>query len=202
MVDLHVHSNYSDGTYTPSELINYAIEKNLTAFALTDHDTVDGLAEAFSYVTALQQEKGETEDHLKRPDGKYLFTGKIVCGVCGRTFCRKKANAGTAYSAAAWVCNGYATIGKKACASRRVPEKVLVPIVAGLLRVEDEAMPAAVSRLSAMTIFPDGRLEAMIDGKLQTTAWGNASRRDSWDETRRKRASEQMKETWKRRKAE
>ena len=60
MVDLHVHSNCSDGTYTPSELINYAIEKNLTAFALTDHDTVDGLAEAFSYVTALQQENGET----------------------------------------------------------------------------------------------------------------------------------------------
>ena len=97
--------------------------------------------------------------------------------------------------------NGYATIGKKACASRRVPEKVLIPIVAELLGVEEEAMPAAVSRISAMTIYLDGRLEATIDGKLQTAAWGNASRRDSWDETRRKRASEQMKETWKRRKA-
>ena len=148
-----------------------------------------------------QQDESETDEHLKRPDGKYLFTGKIVCGVCGRSFCRKKANAGTAYAASAWVCNGYATIGKKACASRRVPEKVLIPIVAELLGVEEEAMPAAVSRISAMTIYPDGRLEATIDGKLQTAAWGNASRRDSWDETRRKRASEQMKETWKRRKA-
>jgi methyl-galactoside transport system substrate-binding protein len=67
--------------------------------------------------------------------------------------------------------------------------------------VDEEMMPAAVSRISAMTIFPDGRLEATIDGKLQTAVWGNASRRDSWDETRRKRTSEQMKETWKRRKA-
>lgn len=48
-VDLHVHSNRSDGTYTPSELVAYAMEKGLAAFALTDHDTVDGLDEAVSY---------------------------------------------------------------------------------------------------------------------------------------------------------
>lgn len=46
MVDLHVHSTVSDGTYTPSELVIYAKNKNLTAFALTDHDTIDGVAEA------------------------------------------------------------------------------------------------------------------------------------------------------------
>lgn len=48
-VDLHVHSNKSDGTYTPSELVDYALEKGLCAFALTDHDTTDGLKEALSY---------------------------------------------------------------------------------------------------------------------------------------------------------
>lgn len=46
MIDLHVHSNKSDGTYTPTELVHYAVEKGLTAFALTDHDTVEGLDEA------------------------------------------------------------------------------------------------------------------------------------------------------------
>ncbi len=48
-VDLHVHSNKSDGTYTPEELVDYAIEKGLKAFALTDHDTTDGLDEAITY---------------------------------------------------------------------------------------------------------------------------------------------------------
>ena len=48
-IDLHVHSNKSDGSYTPSELVDYALKKNLLAFALTDHDTVDGLDEAISY---------------------------------------------------------------------------------------------------------------------------------------------------------
>ena len=46
MVDLHVHSTASDGTYTPSELVEYAVQKGLSAFALTDHDTISGLKEA------------------------------------------------------------------------------------------------------------------------------------------------------------
>ncbi len=45
-IDLHTHSTASDGTYSPSELIDYAHEKGLSAIALTDHDTVDGLSEA------------------------------------------------------------------------------------------------------------------------------------------------------------
>lgn len=46
MVDLHVHSTASDGTYTPSELVEYAALKGLSAFALTDHDTISGLDQA------------------------------------------------------------------------------------------------------------------------------------------------------------
>lgn len=45
-VDLHVHSNASDGTFTPSEVVALAVEKDLAAIALTDHDTIDGLSEA------------------------------------------------------------------------------------------------------------------------------------------------------------
>lgn len=45
-VDLHVHSNKSDGSFSPAQLVDYALEKGLTAFALTDHDTTDGIDEA------------------------------------------------------------------------------------------------------------------------------------------------------------
>lgn len=41
--DLHTHSIYSDGTWTPDALIDGAIEAGLSAIALTDHNTVDGL---------------------------------------------------------------------------------------------------------------------------------------------------------------
>ena len=53
MIDLHVHSTFSDGTLTPTQLVEHAMENHLTAFALTDHDTVDGLGEAFPALSFL-----------------------------------------------------------------------------------------------------------------------------------------------------
>ncbi|MFX0105209.1 MAG: PHP domain-containing protein [Candidatus Hodarchaeota archaeon] len=49
MIDLHLHSMASDGSDTPSQLINLALELNLKAIALTDHDTVAGLEQFLSY---------------------------------------------------------------------------------------------------------------------------------------------------------
>ncbi|MBO6107986.1 MAG: PHP domain-containing protein [Eubacterium sp.] len=46
LIDLHMHSTCSDGTDTPTELVKLALEKDLVAMALTDHDTVAGVAEA------------------------------------------------------------------------------------------------------------------------------------------------------------
>lgn len=43
MIDLHMHSNCSDGTLTPEELAAAALEMGLEAAALTDHDTVSGV---------------------------------------------------------------------------------------------------------------------------------------------------------------
>ena len=43
MVDLHTHSNISDGILNPIDLISYAVEENLSAIALTDHDSTDGI---------------------------------------------------------------------------------------------------------------------------------------------------------------
>ena len=46
MIDLHTHSTASDGTFSPAELAAEAHKAGLSLFALTDHDTVAGVAEA------------------------------------------------------------------------------------------------------------------------------------------------------------
>ena len=46
MIDLHSHSSASDGICSPQKAAEYAIQKNLKVWALTDHDTVEGLSEA------------------------------------------------------------------------------------------------------------------------------------------------------------
>ena len=47
-IDLHTHSNRSDGTFEPAEVVRLAAERALDVVALTDHDTTDGLTEALT----------------------------------------------------------------------------------------------------------------------------------------------------------
>ncbi|HTV76580.1 MAG TPA: PHP domain-containing protein, partial [Candidatus Baltobacteraceae bacterium] len=72
--DLHLHTNFSDGTFSPEELVSYAQRFDLSCIALTDHDTVEGCARAaaacdaagmeFIPGTELTAEHNDTELHL------------------------------------------------------------------------------------------------------------------------------------------
>jgi 3',5'-nucleoside bisphosphate phosphatase len=72
--DLHLHTNFSDGTFTPEELILQAQKHGLACIALTDHDTVEGCAATakacatagieFIPGTELTAEHNDTELHL------------------------------------------------------------------------------------------------------------------------------------------
>src|ERR687888_400259 len=42
--DLHLHTTHSDGTYTPAQVLDLARRSGLAAVAVTDHDTLDGVA--------------------------------------------------------------------------------------------------------------------------------------------------------------
>lgn len=46
--DLHIHTVYSDGILTPTEVVNWACNKKLTDISITDHDTTEGVEEAIS----------------------------------------------------------------------------------------------------------------------------------------------------------
>ena len=48
MIDLHTHTTFSDGSLTPTQLVEEATALGLTAVAVTDHDTIDGLPEALA----------------------------------------------------------------------------------------------------------------------------------------------------------
>jgi predicted metal-dependent phosphoesterase TrpH len=61
LIDLHTHTNASDGTDTPSQLIDKAINKRVDVLALTDHDTTRGWAEA---TDALLNHPSNSNMHL------------------------------------------------------------------------------------------------------------------------------------------
>jgi len=73
MIDLHTHSNCSDGSMSPTELVAYAASKNISAIALSDHDTVSGIDEAMAagqkygveVIPAIEfSVQSETETHI------------------------------------------------------------------------------------------------------------------------------------------
>lgn len=78
MIDLHSHSSASDGILSPRESAEYAIQKNLKVWALTDHDTVDGLKEAAR--TCAESESGiifvpGIEINVRWPTGEFHLLG-------------------------------------------------------------------------------------------------------------------------------
>ena len=54
--DLHLHTQFSDGTFTPEELVLYAQKSGLACIALTDHDTVEGCARAAAACAPVRME--------------------------------------------------------------------------------------------------------------------------------------------------
>src|SRR5207248_192670 len=78
-IDLHAHTTASDGSLTPTELIVLAAEEGLTAVAVTDHDTVDGLAEA---AAAARQVRIELvpgiEIAVAYPSGRFHMLGYLI----------------------------------------------------------------------------------------------------------------------------
>jgi predicted metal-dependent phosphoesterase TrpH len=59
-IDLHIHSTASDGTLDPADILRHAAALGLSAIAITDHDTLKGIAAAM---------------RCERPDGLHLLTG-------------------------------------------------------------------------------------------------------------------------------
>jgi len=54
-VDLHIHSTASDGRYSPQEIVRRAVGLGLETIALTDHDSIDGIAPALEAARELKQ---------------------------------------------------------------------------------------------------------------------------------------------------
>lgn len=137
--------------------------------AIIDRDT-------FAKVQAEIQRRAAMHTPGKPRQDNYLFTGKIVCGQCGKHYRRKISG-----NKAVWICATFNRLGKAYCASQQIPEQVLFDLVDGE-PFSQLRMPKANT---VIIVRPDGS---------EITKHWHTSRRDSWTEEMRMAASKKAKE--------
>lgn len=69
MIDLHTHTNFSDGTDSPFELVNKALAAGISVLGLTDHDSISGWQEAISALRPGISLVPGAEISCQTPDG-------------------------------------------------------------------------------------------------------------------------------------
>ncbi len=85
-VDLHVHSNKSDGSFSPEELVSYALEKGLSAFALSDHDTTEGIEAAVNAAKGTDLEVIPAIEFSTEYEGKDIHILGLYIDYSGKEF--------------------------------------------------------------------------------------------------------------------
>lgn len=126
----------------------------------------------------------------RKESRRYPFSGILRCDQCGNYYRRKITMAGTPYSKPVWICATYNMKGKKYCASKQIPENVLLQMTANVLELEEfdeEAFAAAVERIHVTG--PNSLRYIFRDGQEREAVWQDHSRRDSWTDDMRVQAA-------------
>ena len=137
----------------------------------------------------VQAEIGRRAEHYHpRPQSvqHYPFSGKLRCGICGKHYQRK---VNGEYKKPIWICKTYNTLGKSACASRQIPEGILMAAAADALGLP--AFDAAVFEQVDHILVPEANQLVFVlkNGKRIDKVWRHPSRRDSWTTEMRQAAS-------------
>jgi hypothetical protein len=126
--------------------------------------------------------------------GKYPFTGLLVCDTCGKHYRRKITAAGTPYEKPVWICQTFNKYGKRACASKQIPESILTAEAQDVLSTMGKDVEDIKSHVARVVVLGENQLLFhMVNGEHVWRTWEDASRSDGWDDAKRQQASDRRK---------
>lgn len=132
--------------------------------------------DTFAKVQAEIARRASFHHPSKKTPETYPFTGKIVCGQCGKNYRRKTTNPGTKYERVVWICSTFNSRGKAACPSQQIPEDVLEELV-------------DVNFAGIRIPEPNTLIIVAPDGSEIERYWQHKSRSESWTDEMRRAAS-------------
>lgn len=120
----------------------------------------------------------------------YPFTGKMVCAICGKHYQRKTTRTGIV-----WICSTYNRKGKKHCASKAVPELLLIAATTQVLGLRQFDPDIFEKRITHIEVLPDNLLRYVFtDGTMETFQWKDRSRSESWTTEMREEVGRKTRE--------
>lgn len=160
-------------------------------YEVTDaHEAI--IDEATFYMAQEEMKRRKTsklKEHLS-PTGSYIFSSKLICGVCGKKFRRKKNN-----NIAVWICPTFNDMGKEYCNSKQIREDVLSELIQKELDLDDLSSINISDYFTKIVINNDQTIEFhYIDGIIKTIEWKPKSRSCLWTKEMREKASQKAKE--------
>lgn len=135
------------------------------------------------FIAAQAEIERRAAKHAPKGKGystRYPFSGKIVCGNCGKHYRRKVTASGPI-----WICGTYNEQGKAACPSKAIPERVLMALTADI----------SMSDLTDICAENGNRLVLRFkDGSESVKRWQDRSRAESWTPEMREAARQRTME--------
>ena len=143
---------------------------------------VDGSHEAIislEQYNAAQDEiryRAQKHTHPGQKKSVYPFTGKLVCGGCGKHYRRKVTKARPV-----WICPTFNTLGKEACPSKQIPEETLFSMAAEVLGTGSLDTDALLGKITVVRVEKENTLVfCFADGAETVKRWQDRSRKESW----------------------
>ena len=128
---------------------------------------------------AVQSEIARRANRFKKSNmhkATYPFSGKLICSVCGKNYRRKVTHTGPV-----WICSTYNALGKAACASKQIPEDLLMNITAEALGIDNFNERTFADNMACIRVCTENTLIYQFkDGSNVTMQWRDRSRRQSW----------------------
>ena len=131
--------------------------------------------EIFDKTNKILEENRKKSKSDRKPPQKYVFTGKIKCGLCGKNY-KRRIYQNKIY----WSCSTFVKEGKEACPAKQISEEILKSKLSEI---------GPISELEQIIVPKFGTIIFCLkNGKKIKKKWQNPSRSESWTEEKRQKA--------------
>ena len=146
-------------------------------YAEGSHEAIVSTEDFAAVQREIELRSGKYVPNAENCAARYPFSGKIVCGCCGKHYRRKTTKTGPV-----WICSTFNSLGKAACLSKQIPESALISKAEEVLG----SLDAPDARIAEIVAEPGNCLRFRFhEGTEQTVFWKDRSRAESWTEEKR-----------------